>query len=206
MAEFSLESKDYLRYGLDDTRCHLWRPTGTIKLIIETSLWLIEGNGLCWEFADAPSVQRLYEGYKLLFSRKELSLAGLMLIVPYHALTNAETQFLAQLAERRHPLNVKGDFYGIAGECCCFSACVPHESAPDLIGYQENPEGCYFIRQPQTEKEIERAIEATLSAFAANLRYSGQDQKIIRIIRAATRNMKLDFCQDDLCDYPTSIS
>jgi hypothetical protein len=113
---------------------------------------------------------------------------------------------LAELAETRHPSNALGDFYAVASECICINACAPVVVAPDLIEYQSEPEGCYFVRQPETKAEIGRAIEAVLSAFVGNLRYGGADPMIIRRIRSVTCDLKLSHCQSDLCDYPTGLA
>lgn len=210
MASFSTDSQDYKRYGLDDSRCSALRPVGSIQLTVESSKWIIVSvhkwvftRKIKWTFARPLLVRRLHDRFLLHFTHKDFFLPSLMLLIPFSVLNDGETKALNELSEKRHRKNVNGDFYGISEECGCIGVCSPLETAPNLIGYQEEPEGCYFKKQPQTEAEYELAIQAVLSAITDNLRYSGNDPNILGRIRAATRNIKLDFCQSDLCDYPT---
>jgi hypothetical protein len=203
MAEFTIEAGDYERYGLDDPRCNALRPTGTVRLIREPDGWLIEAEGRWWSFARQPFVRKLHDRYRLSFYSEERWCTSLWLLAPFEAFSRGETEVLESLAEGKRPKNAPGDFYAVTSDCICIGACAPVEVAPDLMGYQEEPEGCYFARQPQTDEEVGRAIDAVLAAFVDNLRYGGSDPTILGRIRAATRNMTLDFCQDDLCDHPT---
>lgn len=216
MVKFSTNSAEYERYGLDDSRCGDERPIGFIQLIIGSSEWMVITEALeskftgqtKWAFQHPLYVRRLHDRFLVHFtynfSLKDVYRPGIMLLVPFTVLTSAETEVLNKLSEKRHARNIEGDFYGISNECGCIQACTPLEIAPDLIGHQLEPEGCYFTKQPQTTDELKLAIEAVLNAFTHNLRYAGDDPNILRSIRTATRNPMLDFCQDDLCDYPTN--
>ncbi len=202
MATFPISENDYQRYGLDDPRCGAHRPIGHIKLHIEPSHWQILTETRKWKF-DVPSlVRKLHDCFLLDWWSKEIFAPGLRLLIPFDSLSNFEISTLETLSERRCPQNAPGDFYGINSDCWCLEACAPIEIAPHLIGYQQEPEGCYFSRQPENGFEVEQAVEAVLASMG-QLRYGGRDTSIIKRIRAATRNMKLGFCQDDVCDCPT---
>jgi hypothetical protein len=211
MAKFFTDKKDYQRYGLDDSRCSVQRPIGYVELSIVEAKWNIItesrkwgfNRNVKWNFSTPLYIRKLYDCFLLHFSYEDVFRPSLMLVVPFAVLSDAETKVVNELSEKRHPKNVDGNFYGKSDECSCIEACSPLEIAPDLIGYDNEPEGCYFIKQPQTEAEYDLAIQAVLSAFVGNLRYSGNNPDILERIRAATRNLELNFCQDDLCDCPT---
>jgi hypothetical protein len=202
MTTFSIHENDYRRYGLDDSRCGAHRPTGNIKLHIEPSHWQILTETRKWKF-DVPSLVRKLDDCFLLdlFSKGNLA-SSLRLLIPLDSLSDIEISTLENLSEKRCPPNVPGDFYGINSDCWCIEACAPLEIAPQLIGYQREPEGCYFSRQPENEFEVEQAIEAVLASMG-QLRYVGRNATVLKRIRAETRNMTLNFCQDDVCDCPT---
>ena len=202
MIEFSIHSDDYRRYGLDDRRCSVRRPTGLVLFSIEPSCWRVATETIQWVFGSAPSVRKLHDCFLVHFTNEEILAPGLSLLIPLKALSKIEVEVLEGLSQKRHPGNSVGDFYGIASECGCIGACAPSVIAPELIGYQEQPEGCYFVRQPRTKVETDHAIEAVLGGMD-NLRYGGSNPNVIQRIRAGTRNVSLDFCQDDVCDYPT---
>lgn len=82
----------------------------------------------------------------------------------------------------RTPLNVKGDFY--VEKDSCLACMAPEDSAPDLIGY-DNETGCYFKKQPETAEELDRAIEAIEVSCIAALRYCGRNPQIIVRLRRA---------------------
>ena len=78
----------------------------------------------------------------------------------------------------RFPLNVAGAFY-TCGECMACDA--PEQEAPELLAPLANDGNLrtYFVRQPETAAEIERACWAIRVCCAADLRYGGTDPKII---------------------------
>jgi uncharacterized protein (TIGR02996 family) len=78
---------------------------------------------------------------------------------------------------RRFPLNVPGPFY-TCGDCLACEA--PEHEAPDLLA-ELDPENTrtYFVRQPRTGEEIERACSAAEVCCVADVRYGGTDPKII---------------------------
>src|SRR5438045_539957 len=91
---------------------------------------------------------------------------------------------------RRFPKNVAGPFYTLGGQYpdgtwCgeCLSCRVPEAEAPDLLAPfdDNNPDSeTYFVRQPQTEEEIERACKAAEVCCVDAIRYGGKDPKIIK--------------------------
>lgn len=79
----------------------------------------------------------------------------------------------------RHPcpLNAPGPFY-TTGECLACGA--PEAEAPDLLApLTEGNYTTYFVRQPETPDEIERACEAIRVCCVSDLRYGGTDRAII---------------------------
>lgn len=59
-----------------------------------------------------------------------------------------------------HPANVPGPFYVEDG--CCISCGVWEDVAPDLLAWLEDDDvpHCYVQRQPETDEEFERMMEA----------------------------------------------
>lgn len=83
---------------------------------------------------------------------------------------------------QRVPENVPGDFYVETGYCT--SCCLVHGEAPELLNDPEQPfRECYFRRQPQTQEEIDRAIDAICVSEMDALRYGGTDPAIIAKLR-----------------------
>lgn len=73
----------------------------------------------------------------------------------------------------------QGDFYVVDGECITCGA--PEAEAPDLIEHQKGEYGhCYFKKQPETEDEINRAINAVAVSCISGLRYRGIDENILK--------------------------
>jgi hypothetical protein len=93
----------------------------------------------------------------------------------------------------RHPENVRGDFYVENGVCITCGA--PEAEAPDLIEHSKRDEygHCFFKKQPQTEDEINRAINAIAVSCISSLRYGGTDERILRKLYAMG-------CQNE-CDH-----
>jgi hypothetical protein len=81
----------------------------------------------------------------------------------------------------RYPENSQGDFY--VGNEVCIACGAPEAEAPDLIEHSKFKYGhCYFKKQPETEDEIERAINAIAASCISGLRYGGTDEKILKRI------------------------
>jgi hypothetical protein len=79
----------------------------------------------------------------------------------------------------RYPENVKGDFY-VENEVC-INCGAPEAEAPDLIEHSKLEYGhCYFKKQPKSEDEIERAINAIAVSCISGLRYGGTDENILK--------------------------
>jgi uncharacterized protein (TIGR02996 family) len=78
---------------------------------------------------------------------------------------------------QRCPLNVAGPFY-TRGECLACEA--PEHEAPDLLAPLANGNyTTYFVRQPRTAAEVDRACRAAQVCCVDDLRYGGTDPKII---------------------------
>ena len=80
----------------------------------------------------------------------------------------------------RDPLSTPGDFY--VENHTCTSCMAPHSEAPELMGHDEQT-GCYFKRQPETDEEIEHAVQAIRVSCVKALRYSGNNPKIIERLK-----------------------
>lgn len=101
----------------------------------------------------------------------------------------------------RFPGNVPGPFYTTGaispdGTWCanCLSCGVPEMAAPTLLSPLTD-EDCdtYFVRQPQTEQEIDQACDAITSCCVDALRYGGRDPRILARLPAA------------YCDFPCDL-
>src|SRR5215510_12142887 len=88
-------------------------------------------------------------------------------------------------SESAEPRSALGDFY--VEETCCTSCGVPQSIAPDLVGLinKNNLQQCYWIKQPQTADELDRAIQIIHAQELGCHRYSGHDPKILRRLPAA---------------------
>jgi hypothetical protein len=79
---------------------------------------------------------------------------------------------------RRCPLNVPGAFY-TTGDCLACEA--PEAEAPDLLAPLKNGNyTTYFVKQPITPEEVDRACNATRVCCVSDLRYGGTDPEIIQ--------------------------
>jgi hypothetical protein len=91
------------------------------------------------------------------------------LVVPIYKCVGAKSTF--------------ADFY--VQETCCMSCGVPQEIAPDLVGWtNDDPQQCYWVKQPQTADELERAIKIIQTQEIGCHRYSGSDPAILRRLPA----------------------
>jgi hypothetical protein len=98
----------------------------------------------------------------------------------------------------RFPKNAPGAFYTLGditskGIWCgrCLSCNVPEEEAPTLLTpLTDKNSDTYFVRQPETEEEIEQACCAIEVCCVDALRYGGQDPGILARLR-----------RTDNCDY-----
>lgn len=95
---------------------------------------------------------------------------------------------------QRFPKNVEGPFYttghpayvasgGETTAWCgnCLWCGAPEAQAPDLLApLTEDNSDTYFVRQPQTPEEIDRACSAIEVCCVSALRYGGKDTAIIQ--------------------------
>ena len=82
-------------------------------------------------------------------------------------------------APDRYPENSQGDFY--VENQVCISCGAPEAEASDLIEHSKLEYGhCYFKKQPNTQDEIDRAINAMAVSCISGLRYGGKNEKILK--------------------------
>lgn len=85
---------------------------------------------------------------------------------------------MIQYTRHRFRKNVPGPFY-TTGDCLACDA--PEHEAPDLLApLSYCNSDTYFVRQPSTPDEVERACRALEVCCVAALRYGGTDPNIIR--------------------------
>lgn len=90
----------------------------------------------------------------------------------------------------RFPMNVEGAFYTLGmqredGTWCgeCMSCGTPEGEAPTLLASSSDEcSDTYFIRQPETDEEIEMACNALNICCVEALRYGGRDPKILALL------------------------
>lgn len=72
------------------------------------------------------------------------------------------------------------DFYVQQG--CCMSCGVPQAIAPELVGWRDQTQQlkCYWIKQPETADELDRAIEILHTQELGWHRYAGNDPAILK--------------------------
>jgi len=87
------------------------------------------------------------------------------------------------------PNNVPGDFYVQCDSCILCGA--PEAEAPDLMEMTDT--GCYFKKQPETEEETARAINALTVSCISAVRYRGTNEEILKKI--------IDLGGKEECDY-----
>ncbi len=96
------------------------------------------------------------------------------------------------LHPNRFPGNADGPFYTTGHNClgvtkfhCMMADCLqceaPEHEAPELLApLNDDNLNTYFIRQPTTQEETERACNALRVCCVAALRYGGTDRGIIQ--------------------------
>jgi hypothetical protein len=79
---------------------------------------------------------------------------------------------------QRCELNVPGPFYTMG---TCLACGAPEADAPDLLApLTDGNYTTYFVKQPQTTEEVERACNAIRVCCVMDLRYGGKDWEIIK--------------------------
>ncbi|RYF19047.1 MAG: ferredoxin [Flavobacteriales bacterium] len=93
-------------------------------------------------------------------------------------LVNRKSPEIKKISER-FPENSEGDFY--VENQVCIACGAPEGEAPDLIDHSKSEFGhCYFKKQPETPKELDRAISAMQVSCIAGIRYGGTDERILK--------------------------
>ena len=78
---------------------------------------------------------------------------------------------------KRFEKNARGPFYTMDG---CLACDLPESKAPDLLAPLEGDNyQTFFVRQPNTPDEVERACEALEVCCVSDLRYAGRERSII---------------------------
>jgi hypothetical protein len=94
---------------------------------------------------------------------------------------------------QRFPKNVEGPFYTLGdqdkdGIWCgsCLSCAIPEAEAPSLLAaLDDNNADTYFVRQPETEEEIEQACMAADVCCVSAIRYGGTNPAILQRLGAS---------------------
>jgi hypothetical protein len=89
-----------------------------------------------------------------------------------------------------------GHFY--IQDSCCTGCGVPQSVAPDLVAWT-NENQCYWIKQPQTADELDRAVKIFHTQELGCHRYSGNDPAILQRLPAED----CDHIRPDLALRPT---
>jgi len=90
---------------------------------------------------------------------------------------------VAKMSENAEAKSAFADFYVQAA--CCISCGVPQAVAPDLVGWtNEKFPQCYWLKQPQTADELDRAIKVIHTQEIGCHRYSGNDPEILQRLPA----------------------
>lgn len=94
---------------------------------------------------------------------------------------------------KAHPLNVAGPFY--VEEGCCLMCDLPRQVAPDMFKYTEDKDHCFVYKQPQTEEQLGRMIEAIKFADLACIRCRSRDPHLLRLLREQHQENQCDFSE-----------
>jgi ferredoxin len=92
---------------------------------------------------------------------------------------------------RPYPKNVPGSFYVVDG--CCIACAIPQGEAPDHFAFDQDGH-CYIKKQPCTQTEIDRMLQAMWSAELDCIRYCGRDSNVFQRLGAMGK--------PHLCDFP----
>jgi hypothetical protein len=95
--------------------------------------------------------------------------------------------------KERFPKNAPGPFHVANGECIICLA--PEREAPDLMGFDEEANHCFFKKQPSTPEEFERAARGAWVSCCEAVRYSGNDPKVLRRIAGLQEEARQRICQ-----------
>ena len=90
---------------------------------------------------------------------------------------------MAKEQDNRFSKNAPGPFYVGDGEC--ITCLAPEHAAPDLIGFDEEANHCFFKKQPSTSEEYEHAMQAVWVSCCAAVRYSSDDPEVLYQIERA---------------------
>ena len=96
----------------------------------------------------------------------------------------------------RYPENVDGDFYTVGtleSGANCLDCGLPEAEAPELLAPMGDEHyDTYFIKQPESDEEVEKAIWACKVCCTDALRYSGKDKAILKKLGEEYCDYKVD--------------
>jgi ferredoxin len=92
---------------------------------------------------------------------------------------------------KRHPLNCDGLFY--VENQCCITCDLPRTLAPDMFRYTDKKDHCYVYRQPATDEELQRMIQAMEGAEVLCVRCRSRDKSLLRILKGRHLTEQCDF-------------
>jgi hypothetical protein len=94
-----------------------------------------------------------------------------------------------------YPLNVEGDFYVQDG--CCLSCQVPFTEAKGHFAWDDEVGHCYVCKQPSTDKEVKKMINAVNVSEVSCIRYAGDDPKVLKRLRALGESDQCDVIESN---------
>jgi 4Fe-4S single cluster domain of Ferredoxin I len=89
-----------------------------------------------------------------------------------------------------NPRNVPGDFYVEDG--CCTSCEVIFDIAPGHFEFDPGSGECFVARQPSTDEETTRMVDAVHSAELRCVRYRGQEPSTLQALVAMGERNQCD--------------
>jgi len=90
-----------------------------------------------------------------------------------------------------HPQNVAGPFYVENG--CCLLCDLPRATAPDMFQYTAEGDHCYVYKQPETEEQLERMIDAMGGAELACIRCRSREPRLLGLLKQKQLEDQCDF-------------
>jgi hypothetical protein len=90
-----------------------------------------------------------------------------------------------------YPLNAPGDFGVVNG--CCILCSIPVDGVPDMMRFNDDNSHCYVYRQPTSQADIARMIEAANYSEVECIHYVGNDTKLLKQMPQQRDKRRLSF-------------